>query len=122
MIVVRAGGARASARRSDTFSGEVWMDALLEATDGVAANQVHFTPGARTFWHHHTDGQLLVVTVGRGLVCAEDEAPQELRPGDVVWTPPGQRHWHGAAADAAMSHLAVSLGPTVWADEVDPAS
>jgi quercetin dioxygenase-like cupin family protein len=58
------------------------------------------------------------VTAGEGLVCADGEGPQVIRAGDVVWTPPGERHWHGATADSIMSHTAISLGATEWAEEV----
>ena len=64
------------------------------------------------------NGQILVVTAGRGWVCSQGEEPQVIRAGDVVWVPPGERHWHGGTADTVMTHLAVSLGPTVWLDEV----
>jgi mannose-6-phosphate isomerase-like protein (cupin superfamily) len=68
--------------------------------------------------HHHTAGQILVVTAGFGWVCTHGERPQVIRAGDVVWVPPGERHWHGGTADTIMTHLAVSLGPTVWLHEV----
>ena len=120
MKVLRASDSYASsARRIDTFTGEVWMDPVLPATDGIAVNHVWFTPGARTFWHHHERGQLLCATTGRGLVCAWGERPQLLHAGDMVWTPPGERHWHGGSATTCMSHLAVSLGTTDWLDAVD---
>ncbi|MCB9793637.1 MAG: cupin domain-containing protein [Alphaproteobacteria bacterium] len=68
---------------------------------------VRFEPGARTAWHSHPAGQTLVVTEGSGWVQVEGEPRQDLRPGDVVWTPPGQRHWHGATDSAAMTHIAL---------------
>ena len=77
-----------------------------------------FTPGARTFWHHHERGQILVVTAGTGWVCTHGETPQPLTVGDVVWVPPDERHWHGAGPGSIMTHLAVSLGTTTWLDEV----
>lgn len=105
--------------RSETFTGTVWGDPVLPTTaEGNTVNSVTFTPGARTYWHHHTRGQLLVVTAGRGWVCAHGEHPQVIRAGDVVWVPPGEQHWHGGTVDTIMTHLAVSLGPTVWLDEV----
>ncbi|MCB9546947.1 MAG: cupin domain-containing protein [Myxococcales bacterium] len=68
---------------------------------------VAFEPGARTAWHVHPAGQTLVVTAGSGWLQAEGEPRRDLRPGDVVWTPPGVRHWHGATAATAMTHIAL---------------
>jgi quercetin dioxygenase-like cupin family protein len=105
--------------RTETFTGTVWGDPVLPTTpEGNTINSVTFTPGARTYWHHHSHGQILVVTAGRGWVCSQGSAPQVIRAGDVVWVPPGERHWHGGTADTIMTHLAVSLGPTDWLDEV----
>ena len=107
-----------SDRRGPTFSGPVLADPVLPATDGVTINTVFFPPGARTFWHQHERGQILHVLAGSGLICTAGDAPRVLRPGDVVWVPPSERHWHGAGPDTFMTHLAVSLGTTQWADEV----
>lgn len=104
--------------RTDTFVGEVWADPVLPATDGTTINVVTFTPGARTNWHEHTDGQILQVLAGRGWVCAAGGRPHPLLPGDTVWVPPGERHWHGATATTLMTHTAISLGPTRWYDAV----
>ena len=119
MIII--GGRQSDApteRRGPTFTGEVWADPVLPPTDGVVINHVTFTPGAHTFWHSHERGQLLQVTAGEGLVCADGEQPRIVRTGDTVWTAPGERHWHGAAVDSMMSHTAISLGTTEWAEEV----
>jgi quercetin dioxygenase-like cupin family protein len=116
----RAAGATAQAR-SGTFTGTVYGDPVLPSTDGTTVNSVTFTPGARTYWHHHERGQLLVVTAGSGWVCAHGEAPQPLTVGDLVWTAPGERHWHGAGPGSILTHLAVSLGTTTWLDEVSQA-
>lgn len=105
---------RPSEQRTETFTGTVWADPVLPSTDGVTVNHVFFTPGARTHWHHHEHGQLLHVTAGSGLVCTQGEAPRRVQPGDVVWVPPGEKHWHGGASDSFMSHTAVSLGSTSW--------
>jgi quercetin dioxygenase-like cupin family protein len=104
----------ATEERGATFDGTVWADPVLPSTDGVTINSIYFTPGARTHWHRHERGQILQVTAGSGWVCSEGEAPQRLQPGDVVWVPPGERHWHGASTGAAMAHLAISLGATQW--------
>jgi quercetin dioxygenase-like cupin family protein len=113
----RFAGLPASLRES-TFTGIVWGDPVLPATDGVTINTVTFTPGARTFWHEHERGQILHVLAGSGLICAAGSRPRTIRPGDVIWIPPHERHWHGAALDTILTHLAVSLGSTFWSDEV----
>ena len=99
------------------FTGSVFPYVTMAQTDGVTINTVNFTPGARTYWHHHEQGQILQVLAGRGYVFAEDEL-HVIRAGDTVWCPPGERHWHGAAPDSFMTHTAISLGQTVWADPV----
>jgi quercetin dioxygenase-like cupin family protein len=105
--------------RTETFTGTVWGDPVLPTTpEGNTINSVTFAPGARTYWHHHTGGQILVVTAGLGWVCPYGERPQPIRAGDVVWVPPGERHWHGGTAETVMTHLAVSIGKTVWLGEV----
>lgn len=100
--------------RGATFDGTVWADPVLPTTDGVTINSIYFTPGAHTHWHRHERGQILQVTAGSGWVCSEGGAPQRLQAGDVVWVPPGERHWHGASTGSAMAHLAISLGATQW--------
>lgn len=102
------------------FSGAAFPYLTMASTDGVTINTVNFTPGARTYWHHHENGQILQVLAGRGLIQAEGEDnPRVLNAGDTVWCPPGERHWHGAAADSFMTHTAISLGPTHWAEPVE---
>jgi quercetin dioxygenase-like cupin family protein len=118
IIVPGRVSAKATDKRGPTFTGEVWADPVLPATDGVTINTVFFPPKARTFWHHHERGQILHVLAGGGLICSHGENPRPLRPGDVVWVPPGERHWHGASPDSFLIHLAVSLGTTEWAQEV----
>jgi quercetin dioxygenase-like cupin family protein len=113
----RAAGA-ASEQRSATFTGTVWGDPVLPATDGVTINTVFFAPSSRTYWHTHEHGQILHVTAGAGWICSAGEPAQELRVGDVVWVPPGERHWHGGSDHSYLVHLAVSLGTTSWSDEV----
>jgi len=107
-------------RRSATFTGDVSVDPLMNA-DGIALNRVLFAPGGRTYWHSHERGQVLHVVSGRGLVCAAGGAPQQLHPGDVIWAPPGEVHWHGGSPDAALLHLATSLGNTTWLGPVSDA-
>lgn len=107
--------------RGATFTGDVWADPVLPSTDGVVINTIFFTPGARTFWHRHERGQLLRVESGHGVVCSDDSGPRLIRAGDMAWTAPGERHWHGAGPDTVMTHLAISLGTTAWENEVTPA-
>jgi len=108
-------------KRTATFSGDVWADPVLPGVDGVTIGTIFFAPCARTFWHHHERGQILLVTAGEGVVCPFGEAPQRVRAGDVIWVPPGEQHWHGATPASSMSHIAISLGATVWAEELPEA-
>jgi quercetin dioxygenase-like cupin family protein len=107
-----------SEQRGATFTGTVWADPVMPATDNVGINHVFFTPGARTYWHTHELGQVLVVSAGQGWICQEGSEPQPIRTGDVVWIGPNERHWHGAADNSFMSHLAISLGKANWQEEV----
>ena len=95
---------------AERFTGDVWVDGV---TDGAEAGHarlatVRFSPGARTAWHRHAYGQTLHVTDGHGLVQSRDGQTIVMRPGDTVFTPPGVWHWHGAAPDCFMCHLAMS--------------
>lgn len=110
-----------SQRRSETFTGTVWMDPVLPKADGVMVNNVFFAPGARTHWHRHEHGQILHVTAGSGLICTQGGVPRRLHVGDMVWIPPGEVHWHGGSPDSYLLHLAVSLGETGWLDPVTDA-
>jgi quercetin dioxygenase-like cupin family protein len=103
------------------FTGDVFPYVAMPATDGVIINTVNFAPGARTYWHRHGQGQILLVLAGRGLTQSEDGPVEVIRQGDVVWVPAGERHWHGAAEDSYMVHTAISLGATDWAGPVDDA-
>jgi Uncharacterized conserved protein, contains double-stranded beta-helix domain len=104
--------------RSSTFSGTVYADPVMPTADGVTINNVFFAPGARTFWHTHEVGQVLTVIAGEGWVCVDGQDAQKLTVGDIVWIPKGQRHWHGATATSYLLHTAVSIGQTVWEEEV----
>ncbi len=104
--------------RSATFTGTVWADPIMPTTDGVAINNVFFSPGGRTHWHSHEHGQVLHVTAGSGWVCLDGEKPRPIRAGDVVWIGPNERHWHGAGAASYMLHMATSLGTTTWKEPV----
>jgi quercetin dioxygenase-like cupin family protein len=105
---------------SDWFSGDVYIDAIAQAHGDSPATVafVHFTPGARTAWHSHSIGQSLFVTEGEGRIQARGEPIAILRPGDTVFAPGGEWHWHGAAPDHFMTHLAISEGVPEWGDHV----
>ena len=109
MKIQRAGSLPSGQGPSEWFTGRVRIDPLvpLEAPSQMAGNLVTFEPGARTAWHTHPLGQTLVVTAGCGRVQREGGPVEEIRPGDVVWFPPGEKHWHGAAPTTAMSHIAI---------------
>ena len=94
---------------AEWFTGTVRMDWLFEAQDParVAGASVTFEPGARTAWHTHPLGQTLIVTAGCGRAQRWGGPVEEIRPGDVIWIAPGEKHWHGAAATTAMTHLAI---------------
>ena len=103
-----------------TFSGRAMLDPLLEDENGeVRVNSVMFSPGGRTFWHSHAGGQVLIVGSGHGMVETRDGERARLSPGDVVWAPPGEVHWHGAAPDSFVNHTAISLGDPSWGEAVD---
>ena len=108
--ITRAGMQPSRAGQADLFSGAVRIDPLvsMHAPSRVAASYVTFEPGARTAWHTHPLGQTLIITAGLGWVQQEGGAVEEVRPGDVVWIPPGLRHWHGASPTAAMTHIAIT--------------
>jgi len=108
--ITRAGTQPSAVGPADYFTGQVRVDPVWAADDAIDASGalVTFEPGARSAWHTHPAGQRLVVVSGVGLVGEWDKPAQEIRPGDVVTCPPGIKHWHGAAATTAMTHLAVT--------------
>lgn len=109
MKITRSGSQPSNKGPADWFTGTVRIDPLFAAPDParVAGAHVTFEPGARTAWHTHPLGQTLIVTFGRGRVQREGGAIEEIAPGDVIWFEPGEKHWHGAAPDTAMSHIAI---------------
>ena len=109
MEIRRSGSQSSGKAPADHFAGGVRMDPLFQAPEParVYAASVTFEPGAHTAWHTHPLGQLLIVTSGCGLVQSWGGPVEKIRPGDVVWCPPGEKHWHGAAPTTAMSHIAV---------------
>src|SRR5690348_2377087 len=94
---------------SEWFTGAVFIDAVAapSATSRLSASSVHFTPGARTAWHTHPNGQTIYVTEGIGRAQRRGGPVEEIRPGDRVFFEPGEEHWHGAAPDRFMTHLAM---------------
>ena len=114
----RASAQVPSEQRSATFTGTVWGDPVMPSTNGVSVTNVFFSPGARTHWHTHSQGQVLNVTAGQGWICLEGEQPQPIRAGDVVWIDANERHWHGAAENSYMIHMATSLGKIDWQEPV----
>jgi quercetin dioxygenase-like cupin family protein len=115
MIICRDGSPGIpTQQRTDTFTGLVFADPLLAGADGIAINDVYFSPGARTHWHAHEHGQVLTVVSGSGLVCQRGGRIEAISAGDVAWSAPGELHWHGAAAATSMLHRAISLGTTRW--------
>ena len=109
MEIKRSGSRPSSAGPAEWFSGTVRIDPLfpVQAPARAAGNTVTFEPGARTAWHTHPLGQTLIVTAGAGRVQREGGPVQEIHPGDVVWFEPGEKHWHGAAPETAMTHIAI---------------
>ena len=122
---IKRGGSQPSGKGPvEYFTGTVRIDPLFQAPDParVACASVTFEPGARTAWHTHPWGQTLVVTAGCGLAQRWGGPIEEIRPGDVIWFAPGEKHWHGATRTTAMTHIAIHErlnGKTVdWLEKV----
>jgi quercetin dioxygenase-like cupin family protein len=109
MEIKRIGSQPSAKGPADWFTGAVRIDPLFSAKEPARAGgaSVTFEPGARTAWHTHPLGQTLIITAGCGRVQRWDGPIEEVHPGDVVWFPPGEKHWHGATATTAMSHIAI---------------
>ena len=109
MEIKRSGSQPSGKGPADWFTGTVRIDPLFQPPDParVAGASVTFEPGARTAWHTHPLGQTLIVTAGCGWAQREGGPVEEIRPGDVVWFPPGEKHWHGATPTTAMTHIAI---------------
>jgi len=125
--IARAGSTPSAAGPADYFTGTVRIDAPFQraAPARVGGATVTFEPGARTAWHTHPLGQTLIVTAGVGSVQEWGKPVQEIRPGDVVWIAPGVKHWHGAKATVAMTHIAIAEAvdgsPVTWMEQVSEA-
>ena len=109
MEIKRSGSQPSGKGPAEYFTGTVRVDPLINAPDParIFGALVTFEPGARTAWHTHPLGQTLIVTAGSGLVQRWGGPIEEIRPGDVVWIAPGEKHWHGASPTTAMSHIAI---------------
>jgi quercetin dioxygenase-like cupin family protein len=109
MNIQRSGGQPSRKGAEEWFTGTVRIDPLFAAPEParVSGGSVTFEPAARTAWHTHPLGQTLVVTAGLGWVQTEGGPIEEIRPGDVIWFPPGEKHWHGASPTTAVTHIAI---------------
>ena len=124
MDIKRSGSQPSAKGPAEYFTGTVRIDPLFEAHDPARTlgASVTFEPGARTAWHTHPLGQTLIVTAGCGLAQRWGGSIEQIRPGDVVWFAPGQKHWHGATATTAMTHIAIQEAldgkPVDWLEQV----
>ncbi len=109
MEIKRSGSQPSGKGQAEYFTGNVRIDPLHQATlpARVSVASVTFEPGARTAWHSHPLGQTLIVTAGSGQVQSWEGSSKKILPGDVIWTPPGEKHWHGATATTAMTHISI---------------
>jgi quercetin dioxygenase-like cupin family protein len=109
MDIIRSGSQPSGKAPAEYFTGTVRIDPLFQAKDPsrVVGASVTFEPGARTAWHSHPLGQHLFVTAGSGWAQRWGGAVEPIRPGDVIWFPPGEKHWHGATPTTAMTHIAI---------------
>jgi quercetin dioxygenase-like cupin family protein len=127
MEIKPSGSAPSRRMPGDWFIGTVWQDPIIEAPAParIRAARVSFEPGARTAWHTHPLGQTLHVVSGTGRVQTWGGPIREIRPGDTVWIPPGEKHWHGAGLTTAMVHIAMQEAldgtPVVWLEHVSDA-
>jgi quercetin dioxygenase-like cupin family protein len=94
---------------AEWFTGNVRIDPLFQSNESTRASgaSVTFEPGARTAWHSHPLGQTLIVTVGSGLIQSWGNSIEKIRPGDVIWSSPGEKHWHGATPTTGMTHISI---------------
>ena len=109
MEIKRSGSQPSGKGQSEYFTGSVRIDPLFQAPAPARTSvaSVTFEPGARTAWHSHPVGQTLIVTAGCGLAQSWEGFIQKIRPGDVIWCPPGEKHWHGATATTAITHISI---------------
>ncbi|KOR40818.1 cupin [Xanthomonas oryzae] len=125
--VSKAGGASSAVGSAEYFTGKVRIDAPFQADAParVGGATVTVEPGVRTAWHTYPLGQTLIVTAGAGRVQEWGKPAQQIRTGDIVWIPPGVKHWHGANANVAMTHIAIAESqggtPVTWLEQVNEA-
>ena len=110
MQITRSGTHPSQKGPEEYFTGSVRIDSRFQSSGParVGGATVTFEPGARTAWHTHPLGQTLIVMSGRGWAQIEGGPKEEIRPGDIIWFPPGEKHWHGATATTAMTHIAIA--------------
>lgn len=108
MKINRAGSTPSAKGPAEYFTGTARIDGPFAGSGNLSAATVTFEPGARTAWHTHPLGQTLLVTAGLGLAGRWGGEVQEIRPGDIVWFEPEEKHWHGASPDCAMAHIAIA--------------
>ncbi|MGH7242654.1 MAG: (R)-mandelonitrile lyase [Phycisphaerales bacterium] len=124
MQITRANSQPSNPGPAVWFTGTVRIDPIIDAPDParVSSARVTFDPGARTAWHTHPLGQTLIITAGKGWAQTSGGTIQELNPGDVVWIPPNEKHWHGATPTTAMTHIAIQEklngSPVTWLEQV----
>ncbi|WP_320709760.1 (R)-mandelonitrile lyase [Enterobacter asburiae] len=124
MKIIRSGSLPSAKGPEAWFTGSVRIDAPFQASEpaSVGGATVTFEPGARTAWHTHPLGQTLIVTQGRGWLQEWGKAAEILNQGDIAWIPPGVKHWHGASAQTAMTHIAIAESvngsPVAWLEKV----
>lgn len=118
MQITRSGSQPSRPGPADYFTGKVRIDAPFDGGGRLSGATVTFEPGARTNWHTHPRGQTLLVVAGLGRIQREDGPVEAIRPGDIIWFAANERHWHGAAPDCAMSHIAIAElengSPVTW--------
>lgn len=108
MKITKTGSTPSAKGPAEYFTGTVRIDCPFCGSGNLSGATVTFEPGARTAWHTHPRGQTLLVTAGFGLIGRAGGQVQEIRPGDTVWIEPGEKHWHGASPDCAMTHIAIA--------------
>ena len=124
MDIKRSGSQPSAKGSAEYFTGTVRLDPLFEAQEPARTSgaSVTFEPGARTAWHTHPLGQTLIVTAGCGLAQRWGGSIEQIRPGDAIWFEPGEKHWHGATATTAMTHIAIQEWldgkPVDWMEQV----
>ncbi len=125
MDIKRSGSQPSGKGPAEYFTGSVRVDSPFTGSGALSGATVTFEPGARTAWHTHPLGQTLIVMSGCGRVQREGGPIEDIRPGDVVWFAPGEKHWHGAAPTTAMSHIAIAEklngSPVDWLEHVTDA-